>query len=64
MHANGYLSSGFKVRDIVPKLILAFPGSQTLALVRALATASMRRQGDDLIPLPLGNLPERALGKS
>jgi hypothetical protein len=34
MHADGYLSSGFEVRDISPKLIMAFPVCQTLALVR------------------------------
>jgi hypothetical protein len=63
MYANGYLSPRFEVREVVPKLIMASPGSQTLALVRIPAVASMRGQGDDLIILPLRNLLERALQK-
>ena len=64
MYANGYLSSRFEVRDAVPKLIMAMSGSQRLALVRILAVASMRRQGNDLIVLSLRNLLECALEKS
>src|SRR5262245_55548878 len=64
MHANSYFSSGFEVRNIAPKLNRAFPGRQTLALVRILAVASIGRQGNDLIGPPLRNLPERGLEKS
>jgi hypothetical protein len=64
MHANGYLSSMFEVRDVVPKLIMSLSGSQRLALVRVLAVASMRRQGNDLIVLSLRNLLKCALEKS
>jgi hypothetical protein len=66
MRANGYLSSGFEVRDIAPKFIMALPDSQILALVRTniLALASMWGQDNDLIALTFRNLLERPLEKS
>ena len=66
MHANSYLTSWFKIRDIFPKLVMAVPALQQLALVRSQIPAqitSMRRQSDDLIALSFRNLPEGALEK-
>jgi len=66
MHANCYLTSWFKVRDIFPKLIMVVPALQQLALVKSRipGITSMRRQSDDLIAQSFRNLPEGALEKS
>src|SRR5262245_3949021 len=66
MYADGYLSSGFDIRDIAPEFIMASPVCQKLALVRPhiLALASMWRQGNNLIGLTFWYILECPLEKS